>query len=82
MIHEQTFTEEPLRSDDCFTSDDLEIPSIKLGPLTIDEPLFELVQASAMGTSWSEELGGPFSFGEILSEICSKEEPIFCRTQS
>jgi hypothetical protein len=50
-LQKQTFTEGPLRSDPCFTSDDLEIPSIKLEPLTLVEPLVELVHASAMGTS-------------------------------
>ena len=78
-----TFTEEePLRSDGCFTNDDLEIPSIKHEPLALGGVLIELVQASVMATSESDELAGPFSFAEILSVICSKADAIFCEIQS
>lgn len=45
------FMDEPLRSDACFTKDDLEIPSMKLGPLALVEAFVELAQASAIGTS-------------------------------
>jgi hypothetical protein len=46
----QTFIE-PLRSDARFTSDDLETPSIKLGPQALGEALIKVVQASAIATS-------------------------------
>lgn len=47
----QTFTDLPLRSEACLTSEVLETPSIKHGPLVLGATLFGAAQTSDIASS-------------------------------